>query len=164
MINLLQLVPKLINGVICASYDFEGITYRASSIEQRQDIVINNFTANQVKRIDLMGQLKTDLLLTGIIADVTTDDAQALTIPTGSSTNNYAYGNVTVVIHVIDRKNNKLVNVLVFPLSPTFVFINEVIFSPDYLYQIISSVNLNALMLTGKPIFKSNPIVVINSP
>jgi hypothetical protein len=49
----IQPQPQIINGVIFASYESDGLIYRASAIEQRQEVLIVSFAANQSKKIDL---------------------------------------------------------------------------------------------------------------
>lgn len=159
MTKLLKLVPTIIEGVIKAAYNLDGVTYGASDIEQRQSVVINGFTANTPKRVDLFGLLKTDLLVTSLIADVVGDDTQALTMANNTPITQYNYGSANIVVHIIDRKTNKLLAPLVFPLSPTFVLTNENILSSDYIYDVISSVNLNRLIVRGKPIYQLDPVV-----
>ena len=47
MENILKFIPKIINGIVFASYEIEGFLYRAEPIKRKQDIVIMGMTKNQ---------------------------------------------------------------------------------------------------------------------
>lgn len=156
---MLKLVSKIINGISFGLYEIDTLIYRAEPIKQRQQIMIPKLFKGAVTRVDLLGELKFNLLVTGIDADVENDDDKEL-----SSQN--SQNNTTAPFHiwvsVINRKTNDVVKKLTFFITSYPDYTNEIILDPNFIYDIKPSVNINLLTFTGEPVHLRENLVFLN--
>lgn len=160
MEKILKLVARLINGINFASYELETLTYRAEPIKHKQTVIIPNLQKDKATVIDLAGELKFNLLVTGVDADVESDDTETL-----DSTNAQQSINVDVrlLVNTINRKTGTVVKRLVFDITSYPDYTNEIILEPNYIYEIKPDKNINALTFTGEPVHMRDPIVFLNA-
>ena len=154
--NQLTLISYILNGINFASYELDSFRYRAEPIEDRQQIMIPSLIKSQVTRIDLIGVLNFPLLVTGIDVDVADDDERNL--DEGNSQNNKT-SQFDIYVSVVNRKTNKVVKKLTFVITSYPTYTNEIIFNPDYIYEIKASKTINLITFTGKPVYLRQPIV-----
>lgn len=159
MNKILQLVSYVLNGINFASYDLDGYRYRAANIKQRQQIMIPNLLRNQVVRVDLIGELKFNLLVTGIDIDLEEDDDKDLS--SNSNANNKS-PNFQLYVSVINRKTGKVVKKLAFLLNSYPNYTNEIILEPNFIYDLKVDRNVNLITFTGEPVHMRENIIFLN--
>lgn len=159
MNKILQLVSYVLNGINFASYDLEGDRYRAENIKQRQQIMIPNLPRNKVVRVDLLGELKFNLLVTGIDIDLKEDDTKELRSDSGS---NNTSPNFRLYVSVVNRKTDNVVKRLAFLISSYPDYTNEIILEPNFIYDIKVDRDVNLLTFTGEPVYMRDNIIFLN--
>ena len=102
MNKILKLISTLSNGIPFASFELDTLIYRAESIKQRQQIMIPNLPKDKVVRVDLLGELKFNLLVTGIDIDLKEDDTKELENDRHHNNTSPAF---RLYVSVINRKN-----------------------------------------------------------
>lgn len=159
MSKILKLVPKVINGLTFGMYEMAGMIYRAEPIKQRQQLIIPNLGLDKVTTIDLEGELNYDLLITGVDMDVRDDDNQEF--KSGQQQDEFPSASV-LKVGIINRKTNKVVKKLAFQITAYPNFTNELIISPEFIYQLKPNRYINTITFTGEPVYLKAPIVFVN--
>lgn len=156
MNKILKLISTLSSGVPFASYELDTLIYRAESIKQRQQIVIPNLPQNSVKQVDLSDVLPYSLLVTDVYLDLTQDDSS----PMSSNRSEYDSSSFTeIFVEVTNRKTLKPVRRINLQVYSTSNFLAEITLSPNYIYNLKSSLALNSLTFVGEPIHLRDDIV-----
>lgn len=156
MMKILQLINIISNGITFAAYEIEGRAYRADLIQQRQQVMIPSLPKNKVTRVDLLGTLKFNLLVTGIDIDLTEDDDRQLEENSNSNNKSPTFN---LYVSVINRKTEKVIKKLAFYLNSYPNYTNEIILNPDFIYDIKADRDIKMLTFTGEPVFMRDNIV-----
>ena len=156
MNKILELIGTLANGVNWATYKLNNLLYRASPIKYRQDLVITGLIKGKPVLIDLAQDLKHDLLVTGVNADLTEDDGKKLQ---SDRKGNYSFSYAQVIVTIIDRITKKRIRTIVYFISSYPQYRNEIILSPDYLYEFVCNQEINSITFTGEPVYRPTPII-----
>lgn len=156
---MFQLISRIINGINFASYELDTLTYRAENIKQRQQIMIPGIPKSKVVRVDLLGELDFPLLVTGIDADVVSDDEKELS---EKNSQNNSTPPFCLWVSVINRKTDKIVKKLQFFITSYPNYTNEIILDPLFIYEIKSSQAINLITFTGEPVHLRENIVFLN--
>lgn len=159
MPSILKLIGRLVNGLSLASYELDTLIYRASPIKVRQQIMIPRLTKNKVTRVDLLGELKFNLLITGIDIDLVEDDTKELK---DNNTSNNVNPSLRLYVSVVNRKTNNVIKKLAFLLSSYPNYTNEIILEPDFIYDIKVDKDVNLITFTGEPVFMRDNIIFLN--
>ena len=157
--NILKLISSLINGINFAAYELDTLIYRAEPIKHRQIVAIPNLKKNKVMTVDLMGELKFPLLITGVDFDLKNDDSES---QTRSNTNETRTHSGRLIVTIVNRKTKTVVKRLVFPLSPYPSYLNEIIIDPAMIYELKPSEDVNSITFVGEPVHLRDPIVFLN--
>lgn len=159
MNKILQLVSYVLNGINFASYDLDGDRYRAENIKQRQQVMIPGLPRNKVVRVDLLGELKFALLVTGIDIDLKEDDNKELR---SNSNANDRSNSFSLYVSVVNRKTNQVVKRLAFYLNSYPNYTNEIILEPNFIYDIKVDRDVNLITFTGEPVHLRDNIIFLN--
>lgn len=140
-----------------AGYKQGRVIYRAEPFKLRQPIIIANLKKNEVKTLDLSTQLQHDLLITGISADITSDDGKILQ----ERSKDYDFTWVQTIIQTIDKTTNQVIREIVLFISSYPPYVNELTLSPHYFYKVQVNHDVNNITLVGEPFYQSTPIVFL---
>jgi len=156
MNKLLKAIINTVNGIAFRFFDIEGVIFRAEPIKQRQDITILGLPKNQAILVDLIQNLPYNLLVTGVSADLAQDDGKELQL---DRRNNYLFSYAQIIVRVVDRITKKPVKTIVYFISSYPRYQNEIILSPDYLYEFLCNQDINSITFTGEPVHRLDSIV-----
>ena len=159
MTNILKLIGRLVNGLSLASYELDALVYRAEAIKHRQIVAIPNLKKGKATIVDLIGELKFPLLVTGVDFDLTRDDSESETAGNRSGTSNY---NGTLTVNIVNRKTKSVIKRLRFPISTYPTYVNEIIIDPNMIYELNPTEDINSITFIGEPIHLREPIVFLN--
>ena len=136
------------------------MTYRAEPIKQRQVVAIPNLQKDKATVVDLAGELKFNLLVTGIDVDLAIDDEELL--QSDDRTNQFSTY-TQLYVNVVNRKTNLVIKRLIFAITSYPSYTNEIILNPDHIYEIKPDKDINLLTFTGEPVHLREPIVFLSS-
>lgn len=153
---ILKLINIISNGLTFAAYELDGRAYRADLIKQRQQVMIPQLRTHKVTRVDLLGVLKFNLLVTGIDIDLQDDDDKELKSHNNSGDKTKIFN---LYVSVVNRKTDRVVKKLSFILSSYPTYTNEIILDPAFIYDIKVDRDVNLITFTGEPVFMRDNIV-----
>lgn len=158
MNKVLQLIGQILNGVPFATFELDALRYRAEPIKIRQQVLLPNLPKDKVTRVDLLGELKFNLLVTGVDIDLREDDNKDL-----RSNSNQTNPSTRLYVSVINRKTDLIVKKLAFHLSSYPDYTNEIILNPDFIYDITPDRDVNLMTFTGEPVHLRDDIKFLNA-
>lgn len=151
----LDIEPFQSGAITFAGVKQAGLVYRVSPIERRAVIAIGNLNVDSPREIDLSTQLEHDLLVTGISADILSDDAQILQL---DRKNNYNITYVQIVLETLNRNTKNVSKTTGLFLSGSTPLSTELILSPKAIYRFRSNLDVRSITITGKPVYNDNPL------
>ncbi|MEM6612297.1 MAG: hypothetical protein AAF652_08590 [Cyanobacteria bacterium P01_C01_bin.72] len=144
-----------------AGYDINGLIRQPQRMAERDSLTIAGLAPNKVYEIDMINYLGHDLLITGLSADIVSDDAK--TLQQGNQRPNYT--TVQVIIQLLERSNHQVKReIVVFISSYDGSIQNDLILSADGLYRIKVNQAVNDITILGKPVVVGEPKIAYNLP